>query len=363
MQPAAPITHRVQVQPIRVRTTGGAIATTFGDATQSAYILLQINRIWAQVGVRIDWLPFVDYTNNFAYQGSGSGARPQGDLSTIINSAGAPPKSANAIVLNMFFVEIVPGFPQTSDNTSNGLASLDRNGIAIHIGSNLLAFEGGRDVIAKVTAHEIGHNLGLDHYDVTSNNLMNTSGGSAEYLIASQKTTIFTDNNGVDGFDFLQPVAAATNYTQWASTNSVDLGPEGDDDADGIKNVIEFMLGLNPNASSTLPVPVRGANGLTWTLTKNAQAVADGLVYQVQSSTDLMNWANAGAAGSGSTVVTNTAGSLVVRLNSGAARRFMRLNVNSTPVAGNVATFIPMEADTEPRVFPQVVHSWTIPSP
>ena len=92
VQPAVPITHRVQIQPIRVRTTGGAVATTFGNETQSTYILQQINRIWAQVGVRIDWLPFNDYTNNFAYQGTGSGARPQADLDTIIDNAGAPPK-------------------------------------------------------------------------------------------------------------------------------------------------------------------------------------------------------------------------------------------------------------------------------
>jgi hypothetical protein len=357
----------VQIQPIRVKKADGTTATTFGDATTSAYIQDQINAIWAQVGLRIDWLPFVDYENDFAYQGSGNyeeTPRPADeDLAMIVDGAGTPPKSANAIVINMFFVEIVPGYPHLDDNTANGRAFLDSNGVAIHVGQELLTWEEGRDAIASVAAHEIGHNLGLNHYTASTDNLMNASGGSASYLTGGQKTIVFTNNTGVDGFDFLQAVPES-NYSQWATTNGLQGGPEGDDDHDGIKNVIEFMFVLNPNAPSIFPSPLVGLDGLTWTLPKNPLATADGLIYQVQSGPSFTSLINAGLAGSGSTVVTDSDSTLVVRLNSGGVKRFMRFRVDSSPVTAPFASrFVPTGTDPVPRVLPDLGHAQFLTPP
>ena len=44
----------------------------------------------------------------------------------------------------------------------------------IHVGDNLLEFDAGRDAIGRVIAHEIAHNLGLEHVSATGN-LMNGS--------------------------------------------------------------------------------------------------------------------------------------------------------------------------------------------
>lgn len=340
------LTRRVQVQPIRVKKTTGETATLFGTPAQEIYIKTQVNRIFAQVGIRIDWLPVNDYTNNFAYDGSpsnyyGGGTRPNGDLDVIIANAPVPPKNSDPLVINMFFVEIVPGFGIVAENIANGLANFDYNGIAIQIGNLLPTWEGGRDVAAHVISHEIAHNLGLLHATI-ANNLMYSGQATSARLITSQRTAIFTNNAGIDGYEFLRTLPPASNYDTWDVANAVPGGPGDDPDGDGLDNIIEFMFGLNPHAFSTLPQPVSGPDGLTWTLPKQAGAVADGIAYQVETTDTLSSWLPAGADSGRSVVLQNDSFALSVRLQPGASGRFMRMNVTIPPaVAGYSLTIVP----------------------
>lgn len=348
VNPAEAMTRRVVVQPIRVSRTDGTAAVTFGTPASETYIKEQINRAWAQVGVWIHWLPMAEYTSNFAYQGTGNyetEKRPMSDLDAIVSGAPSPPKSPDATVINLFFVEIVPWFNHLPDNYVNGLAFVDANGITAHVGSSLVGYNGGRDAIASVLAHEIGHNLGLEHIEATDN-LMKSGESTAERLTAAQKAIILTNNSGIDGYDFLRP---SSNYQKWSITAGLVGGPAGDDDLDGIRNVVEFMFGLNPKSSGSLPAPVIGADGLTWTLPKQTAAIQDGLVYRVETSATLAagSWASAGADTGRSVVLQDNASNLVVRLQSGAASRFMRLNVT---VPGNVTAAASPEPSTQTLV-------------
>jgi len=347
VNPPEPITHRVQVQPIIAQDAAGTAAVFFGNPTEEAYIREQVNAIWAQVGVRVDWLAPVVYPSAFALDGWPANyttvARPTGDLGAIINGAGVPPKSANAIVLNVFFVDVVPAFSRTSPYTSNGYARIDANGMAVHVGEELLAFIGGRDVIAGVFAHEIGHNLGLDHTANGGDNLMSPN-GTSDRLTASQKAIIFTNNGGIDGYDFLQPVAAASNYSQWASAQRLVGGATDDDDGDGIPHVVEFMLGLQGRKADGLPVPVATRSGITWTLPKASGALADGLVYAVEVSADGTRWVPAGSAGSGSIVASDGDGALVVEYSGAGGGGLLRMAVAlPANLSGESSTFIPLE--------------------
>jgi len=196
VNPAQAITQLVTVQPIVVSDNGGAnTAEFFGNAAQQLSIESLIDTIWAQAGIDVSFLAATSYNNTFANQGN-SNPRPTSDLNTIVNDADvAGVTNANPNIINIFFVNVAAGFTTLSENSAAGLAFVGGNGITQYIGSNLLGFLGGREVIASVVAHEIGHNLGLPHI-TEAFNLMQ-AGGSAdpgEILNGSQITTALNSN-------------------------------------------------------------------------------------------------------------------------------------------------------------------------
>ena len=129
VNPAQPTTRQVSVQIIQTALDDGSSpATVFGNASQTTNSQASIDKIWAQAGIDINFLPTINrYNNTFAYQGTaGNGTRSQSDLGTILtnarNQGGILNSSSN--VIDMFFVNVTPGFPPLSENTTAGFANL-----------------------------------------------------------------------------------------------------------------------------------------------------------------------------------------------------------------------------------------------
>lgn len=114
-------------------------------------------------------------------------------------------------------------------------------------------------------------------------------------------------------------------FENWALENNLTGGPTGDSDLDGVPNLVEYALGLNPTAddSDLLPRPVFSGGNVTLTFPKVASRTDASVI--VQMSTDLTNWSTLADA------LTSTADGIETRAVtmplSPDLRKFLRLKV------------------------------------
>ncbi|VAW61899.1 hypothetical protein MNBD_GAMMA08-2264 [hydrothermal vent metagenome] len=191
------ITQIINVQAIVVSDDDGTnTAEFFGNSNQQSIIEGFIDDIWAQAGIDINFLSANAWNDSFTNNGT-TDPRPGSDLGTIVSSgADAGVANVDPNVINMYFVNVAAGFGLLSEDSAAGLAFLGGNGITQYVGSNLLGFTEGQEVIAGVAAHEIGHNLGLGH--ITENENLLDSNSPGQRLNATQIQTALDSRFSVD---------------------------------------------------------------------------------------------------------------------------------------------------------------------
>ena len=234
------------VRPIVVSNNNGSdTATFFGNAATQLELENLIDDIFAQANVDVVWENTVSYRNTFANIGN-SGTRPTTDLNRIVDEGDDDGVgSSNPNVVDAYFVQRAPGFGTVSDNTANGLAFVNASGTAIHVGDNLLNFQNGLEVIAGVVAHELGHNLGLNHVQAPSN-LLNSgqlpSNGN-NFITSNQISTIQNSR-------FTNPIGGAAGSATLvpdSNTNPETAGLIATVQADGSVDTHEFHDGHHAN--------------------------------------------------------------------------------------------------------------------
>lgn len=130
-------------------------------------------------------------------------------------------------------------------------------------------------------------------------------------------------NNLVIDYTIAPPV---NNYTSWAATNGVTGGPAGDSDGDGIVNLLEYALNLNPAGYDANTGTFDGGTN-TITFSKRAEAVTNGdLTYAIETSSTMLpgSWSPA-------TPTTDTPTEISYTLPTGQGRIFARLQVTQDP--------------------------------
>ena len=234
------------VRPIVVSNNDGSnTASFFGNAATQLELENLIDDIFAQANVDVVWENTVSYNNTFANTGT-AGARPVSDLNRIVNEGDdAGVGSSNPNVIDAYFVQRAAGFGTVGDNTANGLAFVNASGTTIHVGDNLLNFQNGLEVIAGVVAHELGHNLGLNHVQAPSN-LLNSgqlpSNGN-NFITNGQISTIHNSQ-------FTTPIggaAGSATLVPEANANTATAGLVATVQADGSVDTQEFHDGHHAN--------------------------------------------------------------------------------------------------------------------
>lgn len=88
----------------------------------------------------------------------------------------------------------------------------------------------------------------------------------------------------------------AARFSAAELANLAASGPQADPDGDGLANLVEYALALDPKSADAATLPAAGTTAANWIFTYSRPADRADLVYVVEVSTNLATWSATGVA-------------------------------------------------------------------
>jgi hypothetical protein len=197
------ITKRITIQPVQLRSSAGLTPANPSLILYEA----EADKIWAQAGIDIKFLPAVTYDSDNYLTISSSPMQPDSllGLSQVTGKTWSSDAPGMANVVRLFFVKQINGSNSNLGftlqsllinvaDTVNGVETITQNitqETAIAIADSAIT-----SGIVDVIAHEIGHALGLDHETLGAGGALNLMTDGVP------KTEVYSINNIIpDGID------------------------------------------------------------------------------------------------------------------------------------------------------------------
>ena len=190
----------------------------------------------------------------------------------------------------------------------------------------------------------VSNNPPYSEIDITAGNLVARVGYrvvSAPGLTAPE----FTGALQRESYAAFATATVSSAYDTWASTNAPVTGSDltADEDADGVTNGIEFVVGgtISTNDLEKLPTASTDSTNMTFSFERAQQSIDPSVAVSIEVGTDLVNWPDiypvpgAATAGPPMTVLKDSSpGFDTVTLSvpkAPFASRFARLKVSAAP--------------------------------
>lgn len=227
--------------------------------------------------------PMFTNLGDVAFNSTGQGNFRFGRISlTSIHGSGSVPGTGDYRAIVAYTIQEGEAGHITIANSSYAkLVTTSSNGVDVDIYVNdTLRAALSKDGFNSLTAADFNGSLG------------NLAVGDTVYVTIGDNDD---PNNDAGVIDFQLVSAPPIGYGPWAITHEVLEGENGDDDKDGINNLVEYALGLDPQVGNPAPGTFTEST-LTFTKGPEVKEAYDA-TFKIQTSTtlDTGSWTDAAA--------------------------------------------------------------------